>query len=71
MSTERSPRQCCRRMIGRRAQFWRVGFSAGAVDALRVAARAIDDPDVWLVLSRLAERYDRDPDDFELCGGGR
>ena len=70
MSAEPSPRQCCRRMIGRYAHAWRNGFARGAVDALRLAARELDDPDVWVVLVRLADRYD-DPDDYELCGGGR
>ncbi len=69
MSAE-SPRQCCRR-IGRHADAWREGFGYGFREALRLAQREVDDPAVWLVLARLADRHDRDPDDFELCGGGR
>ena len=68
MSTEPSPRQCCRRMIIRPAHLWRDGFRRAAVDVLRVAMREIDDPTVWSVLARLAERYD-DPDEYELAAG--
>lgn len=64
------PRQCCRRTIGRPAHLWRDGFRRGAVDALRLVGREIPDPAVRVVLSRLAERYDRDPDEYDLCGGG-
>jgi hypothetical protein len=71
MSTERSPRQCCHRLIGRPAQLWRAGFACGAVDALRLAAREIDDPHVRALLDRLAEYYDRDSDEYDICGGGR
>jgi hypothetical protein len=41
---------------------WRQGFAFGFRDALRLAAREVDDPAVWLVLSRLADEY-------ELAGG--
>lgn len=57
--------------VGRYAHAWRDGFTRGALDALRVAQREIDDPHAWLLLSRLADRYDVDPDEFELCGGGQ
>lgn len=50
--------------VGRRASVFREGFRRGALDALRVAHREINDPAVWVVLSRLADRYDRDPDDL-------
>jgi hypothetical protein len=46
---------------GRYAQAWRCGFGAGFADALRLAARRIDDPHVWATLSTLA-------DEFELAG---
>jgi hypothetical protein len=60
------------RRIGRHADAWREGFAYGfRDDALRLAQREVDDPTVWLTLSRLADRNDRDPDDFGLCGGGR
>jgi hypothetical protein len=39
------------------AMLWRDGFRRGALDALRLAARGVDDPDVWVVLDELAERY--------------
>jgi hypothetical protein len=55
--------------VGRCAYAWREGFTRGALDALRVAQREIDDPNLWLLLSRLADRYG-DPDDYELAGGG-
>jgi hypothetical protein len=32
-------------------------FRRGAIDALRLAGREIDDPDVWVVLDRLADYY--------------
>jgi hypothetical protein len=54
-----------RRHIGLYASGWRDGFSAGAVDALRLAAREIDDPHLWCVLDRLADRY---RSDYGLCG---
>jgi hypothetical protein len=50
--------------VGRRACVFREGFRRGALDALRVAQREINDPAVWVTLSRLADRYDRDPDDL-------
>lgn len=37
---------------------WRAGFRRGAIDALRLAARRIDDPHVWMVLSELTESYE-------------
>jgi hypothetical protein len=37
---------------------WREGFGYGFRDALRCAARRTDDPDVWAMLSRLADEYD-------------
>jgi hypothetical protein len=45
---------------------FRDGFRRGALDALRVAAREVDDPHMWVVLDRLAERYD-DPDEYGLA----
>jgi hypothetical protein len=51
-------RQCCHNTVGRHADAWREGFGYGFRDALRLAAREIDDPAVWLVLDRLAERGD-------------
>jgi hypothetical protein len=44
------------------ADLWRDGFGCGFRDALRLAARRIDDPAVWVVLDRLA-------DDYDLAGG--
>jgi hypothetical protein len=58
-------------MISRPAHLCRDGFRCGAVDALRVAMRGIDDPHVWSGLDRIAENYNRDPDEYDLCGGGR
>jgi hypothetical protein len=53
------PRQCRRNAVGRHAgDIWRSGFGAGFRDALRLAAREIDEPAVWSVLSELADRYD-------------
>ncbi len=49
----RSPRQC-----GRDADVWQEGFRRGAIDALRLAARRVDDPHVWMVLSELTECYE-------------
>jgi hypothetical protein len=46
-----------RRHIGLYASGWRDGFSAGAADALRLAAREIDDPHAWAMLDRPADRY--------------
>jgi hypothetical protein len=44
------------RHTGRYAHAWRQGFCYGAaLDALRPAARPTDDPEVWVILSRLAE----------------
>lgn len=43
---------------GRYGDVWRQGFGCGFRDALRVAARRVDDPAVWLMLSRLADEYD-------------
>ena len=37
---------------------WQAVFRRGAVDALRQAARELDDPHAWAVLDKLAERYD-------------
>ena len=51
-------RQCRGNTVGRYASGWRAGFSAGAIDALRLAARRIDDPYVWLVLDELRECYE-------------
>ncbi len=48
-----APRQC-----GRYADAWRWGFGHGFRDALRLAARRIDDPRVWMVLDELASDYD-------------
>jgi hypothetical protein len=45
-------------LAGRRgAELWRDGFCHGFLDALRCAARRTDDPEVWGMLSRLAEEY--------------
>jgi hypothetical protein len=49
--------------IGRYAAGWRHGFTAGARDALRLAAREINDPHVWGILERLAADYDLAADD--------
>jgi hypothetical protein len=43
------PRHC--------ARAWRKGFGYGFRDALRLAARRTDDPEVWLMLSRFADEY--------------
>jgi hypothetical protein len=57
---------CCHSNGGaplrRPADLFREGFRRGALDALRLAAREFDDPAAWLVLSRLADRY-------QLAGG--
>jgi hypothetical protein len=37
---------------------WRAAFRRGAIDALRLAARRIDDPHTWMVLSELRECYE-------------
>jgi hypothetical protein len=47
------PRQC-----GRYDEAWREGFRRGAIDALRLAARLVDDPHTWMVLSELNEWYE-------------
>jgi hypothetical protein len=41
----------------RYAHAWREGFCYGFRDALRLAAREINDPEVWVVLTRIAESY--------------
>jgi len=64
-------RQCCRNTVGRHADAWREDFAYGFRDALRLAARELNDPALWLALSRLADRYDHGPDDYQLCGGRR
>lgn len=40
------------------AEAFRDGYRRGAADALRLAARRIDDPYIWLVLDELASEYD-------------
>jgi hypothetical protein len=45
-----APRYCTGRVF-------RDGFSRGFRDALRLAAREVDDPDVWAVLDGLADEY--------------
>jgi hypothetical protein len=52
------PRQCHCETLRRPADLFREGFRRGFADALRLAAREFDDPAAWLVLSRLADRYD-------------
>jgi len=54
------------RQCGRYADAWRAGFQRGAVDALRVASRQLDDVDALAVLEALADRY---RSDYGLCGG--
>ena len=49
------------RRLGSYAQAWRQGFGRGFQDALRIAARRTDDPQVWTLLSQLA-------DEFSLAG---
>ncbi len=67
-------RCCCNTPTRRGAHLWREGWSYGFVDALRLAARHTDDPQVWMLLSRLAVRYGPDgfgrqrPDDHEPGG---
>jgi hypothetical protein len=66
--SNRGWRQCrCNTRFHRHADAWREGFRRGAIDALRVAAREIDDPAAWAVLVQLCDRYD--PDGYELVGG--
>ena len=50
----------CRRTpaVGRFVHAWREGFGYGFRDALRLAQRQIDDPAVWVVLDRLADKYE-------------
>jgi hypothetical protein len=55
------PRQC-----GRHADTFRWGYGRGFKDALRIAAREVDDPHVWPVLDRLADRYGG-PDQYGLA----
>lgn len=43
---------------------FRDGFRRGAQDALRLAQRQFNDPEVWWVLAQLADRYD---DGYELA----
>jgi hypothetical protein len=57
-------RQCRCNKVSRRAAAWRDGFAYGFRDALRLAQRELDDPHAWVLLDRLADRYD-------LCGGDR
>ena len=45
------------RNIGRYATGWRHGFCAGAIDALRLAARRLP-PEAWNVLDDLADAYE-------------
>lgn len=53
------PRLCRRNTFGRHAgDVWREGYGYGFRAALRLAAREIDDPAVWVVLDRLADDYD-------------
>jgi hypothetical protein len=52
-----APRLCRCNTVGRRADAWREGFGYGFRDALRLAQRKIDDPAVWVMLDRLADRY--------------
>lgn len=51
------------RQCGRHADTFRWGFAHGFKDALRLAAREIDDPDVWAVLDRIADQYELAADD--------
>jgi hypothetical protein len=44
------------RHIGRYTCGWRDGFTAGAIDALRLAARRLP-PEAWNVLDKLADQY--------------
>jgi hypothetical protein len=50
----------CNTPVGRYASGWCDGFRRGAIDALRVAAREIDDVEALGVLVRLYDRYDPD-----------
>ena len=43
--------------MGRYACGWREGFKAGAIDALRLAARRLP-PQAWNVLDDLADAYE-------------
>ena len=43
--------------LGAYGSGWCAGFTAGAADALLVAAREINDPAAWVALSRLAAYY--------------
>lgn len=47
---------------GRYAHAWREGYCYGFLGALRLAARRTDNPDMWVMLSTLA-------DDYELAAG--
>jgi hypothetical protein len=47
-----------RRQCGRDADVWRDGFGYGFRDALRCAARRVEDPAVLATLSELAEQYE-------------
>lgn len=66
MTSHRQTAGYCHPNVGiplrRPADLFREGFRRGAVDALRLAMREIDDPAVWRVLTELANRY-------ELAGG--
>jgi hypothetical protein len=43
--------------IGRYATGWRHGFTAGALDALRLAGRQLP-PESWVGIEQLADRYE-------------
>jgi hypothetical protein len=50
-------RQCRRNSVGRYTLGFEDGFLRGRVDALRCAMREIDDLDVLVVFTRLADEY--------------
>jgi hypothetical protein len=50
------------RHLGRYASGWRDGFTAGAVDALRVVGRRLP-VETWHVIEALADQYELAADD--------
>ena len=66
MDNNNVPNRTPRPLSGHRGSYaheWRQVFSRGALDALRCAAREIDDPRFWPALDRLAEQYELAADD--------
>lgn len=52
----------------RGSEMWREGYCYGFLGALTAAAREINSPDVWAVLSRIGENFTL-VDTYELAAG--